>query len=365
MKRFLAILLLAVLAVSLFVSCNNSTDVKGISSDDLVGTWLYVDDNADSITFSFYSDKSVKLEEIKDENTNEWSDVVTFAVSDSTVTISASKGEEKFEWKYDVAFKDGQLVLKQVGESTWLKHFTLKEITLDRSYLVSFFVDDNLSSTQTVKSGEKAEFPTVPEKTGSFFFGWTTDEEGKNSYDFDKTVTADVMLYANWKESFELGDRGPAGGYIFYKNPNASTDGWTYLEAASEDLANDYAWGPNGSYGTETAIGKGKSNTDTLVAKKKANSTLSFPAAEECDKYTGGWYEDWFLPSFEELEEMYKNLKLKSKGGNWDGDYYWSSSEKDSEGNNLAYMQSFGDYESYSNVQARSEVRPVRPCRAF
>ena len=62
---------------------------------------------------------------------------------------------------------------------------------------------------------------------------------------------------------------------------------------------------------------------------------------------------------------MYTNLKLKNKGGNWEADNCWSSSEKESEGNDLAYKRLFSNDESYSDVQARSEVRPVRPCRAF
>ena len=31
---------------------------------------------------------------------------------------------------------------------------------------------------------------------------------------------------------YALGDIGPAGGYIFYENPNYAADGWRYLEAA-------------------------------------------------------------------------------------------------------------------------------------
>lgn len=34
---------------------------------------------------------------------------------------------------------------------------------------------------------------------------------------------------------YEPGDTGPAGGFIFYKNPNSAADGWRYLEAAPVD----------------------------------------------------------------------------------------------------------------------------------
>ncbi len=39
------------------------------------------------------------------------------------------------------------------------------------------------------------------------------------------------------------GDVGPAGGYIFYVNPNFATDGWRYLEAAPFDQSAGAKWG--------------------------------------------------------------------------------------------------------------------------
>ena len=170
------------------------------------------------------------------------------------------------------------------------------------------------------------------------------------------------MLYANWKESFALGDRGPAGGYIFYINSNAANDGWTYLEAASADLDEEYTWGSDGSYSTKTAIGTGKSNTKALIGSKETNSELSFPAAEACVAYRGGWYEDWFLPSIDELSAMYTNLKSKNKGGTWQPNtcYYWSSSES-SEGLAKVIIMSNGNSTPYSF----SSECYVRPCRAF
>ena len=39
------------------------------------------------------------------------------------------------------------------------------------------------------------------------------------------------------------GDVGPAGGYIFYVNPNSAKDGWRYLEAAPFDQSAGAKWG--------------------------------------------------------------------------------------------------------------------------
>ena len=158
---------------------------------------------------------------------------------------------------------------------------------------------------------------------------------------------------------YKIGDRGPAGGYIFYINENAGSGEWKYLEAAPEDLSGSYKWGSDGTHGTDTAIGKGQSNTKALMEAKKNDSSLSFPAAEECDKYTYGGYDDWFLPSSEELNEMYKNLASADKGGTWQEGWYWSSSEKDSD---HTYYQSFLTGSPSDNLRGNNTncVRPVR-----
>jgi Beta-L-arabinofuranosidase, GH127 len=43
--------------------------------------------------------------------------------------------------------------------------------------------------------------------------------------------------------AYEVGDTGPAGGLIFYVNPNAAADGWRYLEAAPVDQSAGAKWG--------------------------------------------------------------------------------------------------------------------------
>ena len=45
------------------------------------------------------------------------------------------------------------------------------------------------------------------------------------------------------KEEYGIGDTGPAGGLIFYVNPNYAVDGWRYLEAAPFDQSAGATWG--------------------------------------------------------------------------------------------------------------------------
>ena len=145
---------------------------------------------------------------------------------------------------------------------------------------------------------------------------------------------------------YKTGDRGPAGGYIIYDcdadNDSGNTDGlistecgWRYLECLRSAIGS-YCFGyyrPDGSTNTlvetGTAIGTGKSNTEALV-KAMGDSTYTKSSGDEkgtyaakacadySQSYLGVVYDDWFMPSFEEI-------KLFANSYTW-----WSSSEYDS-----------------------------------
>ncbi len=55
-------------------------------------------------------------------------------------------------------------------------------------------------SSQLVEKGATATEPAVPEAKGFIFTGWYTEPECVNLYDFGTPVTADLMLYAGWRE---------------------------------------------------------------------------------------------------------------------------------------------------------------------
>jgi hypothetical protein len=141
---------------------------------------------------------------------------------------------------------------------------------------------------------------------------------------------------------YSIGDRGPAGGWIFYENPNYANDGWRYLEAARPETEwIDKEWG---GYDTDiggddgdsppelTGIGDGYANTEAIVAAYGAaephNRQTDYPA-KMCWNLAYGGYDDWFLPSSAELQLMYANLHTADIGG-FVSDDYWSSSENTS-----------------------------------
>jgi hypothetical protein len=166
-----------------------------------------------------------------------------------------------------------------------------------------------------------------------------------------------ALLLAACSTGYKIGDKGPAGGIVFYDRGQPGADGWRYLEAAPEDLPAT-VWGPPGEEigGTDTGVGSGKRNTEIIVnALKNLNQTGT--AAQLCDSFTLGEYADWFLPGKDELDLMYRNLKTKGLGG-FSNDRYWSSSEYLSE---YTWSQMFSDgIHVGSNKGSSFSVRAVR-----
>ena len=104
---------------------------------------------------------------------------------------------------------------------------------------------------------------------------------------------------------------------------------------------------------TGKAIGDGQANTTTIVEKQGAGSY----AAQLCHDLTAGGYNDWFLPSKDELDKLYTN---KVAIGGFSDYYYWSSSEGDAPN---AWVQHFGDGSQYIN--GKYDTLRVRAVRAF
>ena len=138
---------------------------------------------------------------------------------------------------------------------------------------------------------------------------------------------------------FGVGLIGEAGGVIFY-DKGAYTDGWRYLEAAPEDY--DGCLGsiqyPN-PLETDNNIGFGKSNTEILVTNDPGGSSI-FAAA---DNFSVNGKSDWFVPSRDELIEIYENRSIIPNLHTTSGechDYWCSTLEELYNGNWLPKVMS-------------------------
>jgi len=210
------------------------------------------------------------------------------------------------------------------------------------------------------------------------FTGWNSKADGSGADQAEGSTfiigASPVTFYAQWTP-YALRDIGPAGGYIFYDKGNyykadfrivkAAPDpvlitptysDWRYLEAAPSDQSTSAPWGCKGisiSGADGTAVGTGEQNTIDI----EAGCTTLDTAADICANLSLGGYSDWFLPSMDELNLMYANLKLFGVGGFTDNNY-WSSSEYIL---NLAWNQNFGNGDQYYDFKYNtSRVRAVR-----
>ena len=154
------------------------------------------------------------------------------------------------------------------------------------------------------------------------------------------TVVAFAVVFAGCDStggggggSYEIGDTGPSGvGIVFYV-----TDGGSHgLEAAPEDQNTSAQWSnvTDAQLGTTlTAIGTGSANTEYII--NQVGHTGS--AAQICENYRTAEEGDWFLPSKDELNELYSNRAVV---GGFAPHGYWSSSEADAD---EAWVQDFNN----------------------
>ncbi len=186
-------------------------------------------------------------------------------------------------------------------------------------------------------------------------------------------VIVAVSLFVGCKnepkaKTYKVGDTGPAGGTIFYVNPKAEEDGWTYLEAGTKDLVDNghssmigpwvFKWGlTDVSCGTGANIGDGLENTKKL-AEKGADYEAAYAVYDKELYDYNKEYTDWFVPSIEELQLLMKNLSSAFSSEY----FYWSSTETDG---TYAYAVKNESGGVLTQATARGGLCRVRPIRRF
>lgn len=135
---------------------------------------------------------------------------------------------------------------------------------------------------------------------------------------------------------------------------------WTYLEAAPagwHDGGEDplLAWGEMGleTGASGSALGTGAANT-ALIVEASGEHAARMVAELEINGFN-----DWFLPSIDEIGEMYENL-FRRRMGDLAREPYWTSTERNPD---RAMMRNF-DTAGQISAQKLNEYR-IRPVRAF
>lgn len=147
-------------------------------------------------------------------------------------------------------------------------------------------------------------------------------------------VTMGELIDVAVQKKFKIGDTGPAGGIVFY----VTALGDHGLESAPADLNGGagVAWGCGGVEITgadNLTIGGGAQNTADILA----GCSDIFIAARIADAYSLNGFDDWFLPSIDELKVLFAQ---KDVVGGFANDFYLSSTEDNS---TTARVQNFLD----------------------
>lgn len=152
--------------------------------------------------------------------------------------------------------------------------------------------------------------------------------------------------------SFTIG-QSYQGGLIAYID-NTGLHGFI---VATSDQSFSIAWwnGTNTqTNATATAIGTGQANTSAIISSQ--GNTGSY-AAKKCADLILGGYNDWYLPSKDELNQLYVNRVALGLSSNA---LYWSSTEFST---NSAMEMVFSNATFY--FQSKSSTYSVRAIRSF
>jgi hypothetical protein len=275
--------------------------------------------------------------------------------SDPAVSDPAASGTPTVS----LAAQSGTMRSRTVGLATFTA--STANISAGTPGTISWYTDPEGMASGSVPEGIVPKATNVTGDSATVCMLATTSAV-KGSYYFKATFGVSTSSVATLLIDYSMGDTGPAGGFVFYDKGSFS-DGWRYLEAAPGDQSSGIQWDNEGytlTGATATAIGTGAANTATIVASKGASSY----AARLCADLTLGGYSDWFLPSKDELYQMYVILK-ESGYGDFSQAKYWSSSENGAgiTGDPIAWLRSFDDGQEYCTYTYR--LCFVRAARAF
>ncbi|MCC5931698.1 MAG: DUF1566 domain-containing protein [Cyclobacteriaceae bacterium] len=171
------------------------------------------------------------------------------------------------------------------------------------------------------------------------------------------------------KQVYKIGDFAQ-GGIIFWVD-ETGTKG---LVCAKEDQSASIIWAYSfiDNHANADGIYAGKTNTQTIIsAQEAAGDTAIMYAARLCNELviteSNKTYDDWYLPSREEINLMWQQRYLINRVAVQHGGkpftnkaFYWSSNEYT---DNLAWLQLF--YSINQHYYFKSDRARVRAIRAF
>ena len=153
---------------------------------------------------------------------------------------------------------------------------------------------------------------------------------------------------------YEVGDVGPAGGWIFYVDTDNQFEDWDYLESWQFQIGVFPVWCSGDANLTSSSLGAGKANSEQFGTEWEYSQVSAFELARVFD---GGDYHDWYIPSKNEIDEIVNSGILQNFPGGVIGNTTVSSTANSS-CNWLVYNDDYGWGQSVS--LGNYYVLPVR-----
>ena len=250
-------------------------------------------------------------------------------------------------------------------------------------FISSEIITGFVTSDVVVNGGLLSEFKGSEMSYSAIF---TPSEPGPKDFELAAGSFADAAGNGNEVISFSSTYIPPIGSeygggviaYVFTPHDSGYVAGEVHGLIAAKSDQSTLSGAPwyNGVFNNTgaigAAVGKGRGNTELIVFKQGKVTNEFLSAARLCADYVvtddAETFDDWFLPSKDELNKLYLNKEMI---GGFEGDGYWSSTEEDQQG---AWRQSFyNGYQNYGNKRSEGSKgaasgyygRHVRAIRTF
>jgi len=197
----------------------------------------------------------------------------------------------------------------------------------------------------------------------------TTNNSSANFVNNETESFGDLTLYNrrndNQRNLYNIGDFA-FGGIVFYVDESGEHG----LVCAKNDQSNGAKWGERRKVRKNERLSEEMFSTVTIFngkSKKSAKSGNDY-ASRICKrlkiKEGGVTYNDWYLPSKDELNLMYlnkdkiNNAAIANGGKSFEKTYYWSATEYDYTSAWVQYFENGKQAQHYKNY--KNNVRAIR-----
>ena len=252
---------------------------------------------------------------------------IDFAISSYSGSNGTSPDPNTISW--NIGNNRTNVGKTVIPYKTWHNYIYVYDGTSMKTYL------DGILETQTAATG------LISNNSSDLFIGKYIYNGGKTHHFYYNGSMDDVRIYNRVLNSNEIsalstengapltlktGDSYGGGlvAYIYQSSDSGYVAGQVHGIIAAKTDQGTASWGCEGTLiGTTNGLGKGKFNTEQIIAKCSDTAT----AAKICKALTLNGYSDWYFPSLDEMKQLRLNLHLKGLGNFRTDLSYFASTE--------------------------------------